>query len=184
MATQTTLTVEQYLELPEQEGVIRELDEGRVIEMSPSNFKPAILVARIAHVLLRHIEETGGLYWVAEGSGFGLGPVTVRIPDVFVLRKESAARMEGAASGVLKGTPELAVEVVSPGEKAAELERKIHQYLGAGTPSVWVVYPESKHVMVYRRNGTRQEYRTGDLLIEPEVLPGLALEIDEMFSEL
>lgn len=35
MATQTLLTLEQFLELPEQEGLRRELDEGRVIEMSP-----------------------------------------------------------------------------------------------------------------------------------------------------
>jgi Uma2 family endonuclease len=184
MATQTTLTVDQYLRLPEQEGVIRELDEGRVIDVSPTNFKHAILVARIAHLLLRHIEGTGSRYWVAEGSGFGLGPATVRIPDVFVLRKKSAATMEGAASGVLQGAPELAVEVVSPGEKAAALERKIHQYLAAGTPSVWVLYAESKHVMVYRANGACHEFHPGDQLTDPDVLPGLALEIDEIFSEL
>jgi len=184
MATQTTLTVEQYLRLPEQEGVIRELDEGRIVDVAPTNLKHAILVARIAHLLLRHVEETGRRHWVAEGSGFGLGAATVRIPDVFVLRKDTAVTMEGAAYGVLKGAPELAVEVVSPGEKAAELERKIHQYLGAGTPSVWVVYPESKHVMVYRRNGDRQEFHAGDQLNEPEVLPGLTIEIDEIFSDI
>jgi Uma2 family endonuclease len=184
MATQTTLTVEQYLNLPEQEGVVRELDEGRVIEMSPTGFPHAILVARIAYLLLRHVEETGSPYWVAEGSGFGLGPATVRIPDVFVIRKEPVANVEGAASGVLKSPPEIAVEVVSPNEKASQLERKVHQYLSAGTPSVWVVYPESKHVMVYRLSGTREEFGSSDRLTEPEVLPQLALEIDEIFREL
>ena len=84
MATQTILTVEQYLGLPEQEGVIRELDEGRIVEMSPTGFPHGIFVARIAYLLLRHVERTGAPYWVAEGPGFRLGPATVRIPDAFL----------------------------------------------------------------------------------------------------
>ncbi len=181
MATQTTFTVEQYLSLPEHEGVIRELDEGRIIEMSPTGFPHGIVVARIAHLLLRHVDTTGDPYWVAEGPGFGLGPATVRIPDVFLIHKEPSGEIEGAASGVLKRMPQIAVEVVSPSEKAAQLERKVHQYLEAGIPSVWVVYPESRHVMVYRRDGAREEFRSGDRLTEPEVLPGLEIEIDEIF---
>ena len=38
MATQTLLTVEQFLELPDREGVRRELDEGRLIETPRASF--------------------------------------------------------------------------------------------------------------------------------------------------
>ena len=45
MATQTLLTVEQFLDLPDEEGKIRELDEGRLVEMAPPNLVHGIIVS-------------------------------------------------------------------------------------------------------------------------------------------
>lgn len=75
----------------------------------------------------------------------------------------------------------MSVEVVSPSDSAAGLHRKVHQYLEAGAQSVWVVYPQTGHVIVFRRNGTLRELRQDDLLEEPEILPKFSVKISSFF---
>ena len=57
MATQTLLTLEQFLDLPAEEGQRRELDEGLVIEMAPParlhGKAPAVAHCRDLHGSLR-----------------------------------------------------------------------------------------------------------------------------------
>ena len=90
-----------------------------------------------------------GVVLVECGFVLSEDPSTVRIPDVsFVAR----ANMPGdrLPSGYFRGGPDLAVEVVSPHDKARELAKKIADYLAAGTPQVWVVEPNTRTVAVYR----------------------------------
>ena len=53
----------------------------------------------------------------------------------------------GPANG--KGGPELAVEVLSPGNRASHIERKLKLYFAEGSEEVWVVDPSSRSVVVY-----------------------------------
>jgi Uma2 family endonuclease len=48
----------------------------------------------------------------------------------------------------------LTVEVVSPSNTAADMDLKVTQYLAAGTRELWLVYPDTRRVYVYR-NGER-----------------------------
>ncbi len=184
MATQTLLTVEKFLELPDQEGVIRELDEGRIIEMSAPSFPHAVIVARITHLLMVFTEKTGSEFIVAVGSGFALAADTMRIPDVFLIRKPAARDAPVIRGGALAVAPDLAVEVVSPSDSASDLDRKGHQYLAAGAPLVWVIYPVTKTIMVYRKSGERQEFAVGQQVSDRELLPGLSIPVDRVFADL
>ena len=184
MATQTLLTLEQFLDLPEQEGLRRELDQGRLIEMSPPSYVHARVVARIAYLLEACAEQAAGNWQVALGSGFALGPATMRIPDVFLTRKEFVDSLPVLKGAALQGAPELSVEVVSPSETAYELDRRVHQYLDAGTHAVWVIYPEPRRVVVHRRRGVITEHTTGDTLSEPDLLPSLRIGVNSIFAGL
>ena len=184
MATQTLLTVEKFLELPDQEGLIRELDEGRIIEMSAPSFPHAVIVATVSHLLKVFVEKTGSEFIVAQGSGFALTADTMRIPDVFLIRKPAARDAPVIRGGALAVAPDLAVEVVSPSDSAGDLDRKVHQYLAAGTPLVWVVYPVTKNIMVYRKSGERQEFAVSQQVSDPELLPGLNIPVDKIFADL
>ena len=86
--------------------------------------------------------------------GYRLDPDTVRAPDVsFTVspRKDGEARR----SGFVPGSPDIAVEVVSPADTAGELEQKVGEYLAAGSLRVWAVYPLSRRVMVHRPDQRR-----------------------------
>jgi Uma2 family endonuclease len=153
MATQTTLTLEQFLALPEQEedGTHYELSAAELITLPPPGFRHAAIVVRIATLLSTTIDRQE--YIVAAGDvGFVLdssqGSATIRGADVAVNRRESIG--EPVPVGLFKGAPLVAIEVISPGNRAEDLERKIEQYLTAGSSEVWVVYPDTSRVYVYR----------------------------------
>jgi len=71
----------------------------------------------------------------------------VRGADVAVNTRESVG--PNPPEGLFPGAPLVAVEVVSPSNKATDLERKVSQYLAAGAQEVWLVYPDSRKLYVY-----------------------------------
>lgn len=181
MATQTLIGFEKFLGLPPKDDVVSELDEGRITEMPPASFLHGVVQGRLFHVLARYLERTGEDFEVSVGAGFRLGPDTVRIPDVCLVSRSALSAM-ARGGGVLEGAPALAVEVVSPSDTAAGLDRKTEQCLEAGTASVWVIYPATRHVLVHRRSGETLKVSAGQQIQEPELLPGLALAVSELFA--
>lgn len=182
MATQTLMTFEQYADLPEQEGVFRELDEGRVIEMSHPNWLHGAIQARVAHVVQTYLDQTGADFVLTQNAGFLLAPDTDRAPDVSLVRKSTLASREVVKGGSLRGAPELAIEIVSPSDSAEDLDRKTEQYLRAGTGAVWIVYPEIRHVIIYRRSGEMRRMGAGQSIDEPELPPGLSIGVEQIFA--
>ncbi|MCH8311162.1 MAG: Uma2 family endonuclease [Chloroflexi bacterium] len=77
--------------------------------------------------------------------------------------------------------PDLAVEVVSPSDTAAEVNAKVEEYLKAGTRLVWVVYPDSRSVMVYRSLREVELLREGDELDGRPVFEDFHVLVDELF---
>jgi Uma2 family endonuclease len=119
---------------------------------------------------------------IANG-GFYLrrNPDTVRGPDVAFLRSERVPS-GGLPSGFLDGPPDLAVEVVSHNDSAAEVEAKLRDYLAHGVQRVWLVYPTTRTIVAFRPDGSAQSYREGDVLTDEALLPGLSLAVREVFA--
>jgi len=117
-------------------------------------------------------------------TGFVLqrDPDTVRGPDVaFVATKQ----LPGGRSpdGYIEGAPTLAVEILSPSNTRAEIADKTQEYLEAGATAVWVLNLRRRSVTVHTVDGTTV-YNDGDTLPGGEALPGFALALDELFSEI
>jgi Uma2 family endonuclease len=78
------------------------------------------------------------------------------------------------------------VEVVSPGDEAYHLDEKVAEYLAAGVPLVWVVWPESRTVLVYRQPssplGTASRLTAADTISGEDVLPGFSCGVKEFFD--
>ncbi len=151
MATQTVLTLEQFCALPEYEpdGTHYELSEGKLVQLPPPGYRHALLIGKIVSILSRTLPDE---YLIAAGdAGFLLDPnpeaATVRGADVAVNRRESLGGE--IPTGWFHGAPLLAIEVVSPGNTAKDMQLKVKQYLDAGTREVWLVYPDTRTVSVY-----------------------------------
>jgi Uma2 family endonuclease len=75
------------------------------------------------------------------------------------------------------GAPDLAIEIVSPGDDASDLRQKVKQYLDAGALIVWVVYPRTEQVEIYTPGNTARILGIEDTLEAPELLPGFRLPV-------
>jgi Uma2 family endonuclease len=83
------------------------------------------------------------------------------------------------------GFPELApdfvVEVVSPGDRAGEIQQKAEEWLRAGVRLVWVMYPATRSAMIYLADGTVQLLHADDTITGEPVLPGFACRLGDLF---
>ncbi len=78
--------------------------------------------------------------------------------------------------------PDLAIEVLSPGNTDTEMSRKIGNYMAAGTV-VWVADPQRHTLDVYTPQHPRHTLRVGEVLEGGDVLPGFRLAIATLFSD-
>lgn len=180
MATTTgQMTWQAFEQLPGGDGFHREVVEGELIVLPPAKSKHA-LIARAAERALQSFENCG-MWMVLAEAGYKLSgdPPTWIQPDVSVLRIERARDTSG--NEYFAGSPELAIEVVSPSETARDLNRKIEALLAGGSLAIWVIYPEQQEVRVYAPDGTSYTRRGNQTLTMPEMLPGWELPVAKLF---
>ena len=77
---------------------------------------------------------------------------------------------------------DLAVEIVSPHDRAEEVQGKVRECLNAGTRLVWVVWPRLRLVTVYEPGGGYRELSLADELDGASVLPGFRVGVAELFA--
>lgn len=178
MATRTLLTIDQFDQLPIREGIIYELNQGEVVTMTepmPRHNRVRDTVAR----LIGNFVEEHQLGAVFLETGYQLTAETVRIPDVSFVPADKMRELD--LDRRIQGAPALAIEVVSPADLAEELTQKVKQYLAAGAKAVWVFYPKTREVEVSRADGSRFFRREHEKLEEPDLFPGFALDLKQIF---
>lgn len=85
-------------------------------------------------------------------------------------------------NGDFTGTPDLAVEITSPGQSSARLLAKIARYLEAGSEEAWLIYPQSRTLYQFRRDEAEPRvYREGDSVDVAALFPGLTLNLADLF---
>jgi Uma2 family endonuclease len=178
--TQQLLTAHDLRLLPET-GIRRELVRGEVVEDMPPGGRHGAIAALLAMLLQLWIKQTIRGY-VGVESGFVLAqdPDTVRAPDVSYVRADRIPP-DGIPDSYWELAPDLAVEIVSPHETADEVRAKVRDFLAAGTPLVWVIYPRSQEVIAHTPDGLARTYQAEDVLEHPAVLPGFVCQVAELF---
>lgn len=177
MGTTTALTVEDFLALPPPpDGQHYELSDGELVSVGYTNLIHEYVKSTIHELLIAWNLPTRNGRVFGE-SMFILYEGTLRQPDIAYVSKE---RLPSLPHELLDFAPDLAVEVISTSETAAEMEKKVQQYLRAGVAEVWQVYPESRVVLVRTKAGVR-ELHEEDILESP-VLPGFRVGISELFK--
>ncbi|MCS7052068.1 MAG: Uma2 family endonuclease [Thermomicrobium sp.] len=177
------LTAEQLLELPEKPGVRYELREGKLVEMPGAGALHNLIVGLVYRLLFAFVSRHRLGLVFSDGAAFLLqrNPDTVRIPDVSVVRRERVPAA-GIPEGFWPGAPDLAVEIVSPHDRAEEVHERVRDYLAAGTVQVWVLWPKSRSVTVYWADGTARELGPEETLAGGDLLPGFAVKVSELFA--
>ncbi len=174
-------TVEDVVRLNDHEKRHCELIDGVLLEKTTGAWE-SLIAGQIVTLLNLYLANNKlGLAFTTDGM-MQIMPDQVRIPDAAFVswaNLENSGFPEEAAPLM---APDLAVEVISPGNTQREMERKLEEYFEAGVRLVWYVEPREKKVTVYTRPDAAVVLGETDQLTGGEVLPGLVIELKELFA--
>lgn len=179
--TETRLTPEDLLAITDRPTP--ELVDGQLVERDMGQRSDAVAGTVLFLLKAYARSQQAGL---VNGSQCGYqifrdDPNRVRFPDVSFTRRERLPA-SGAAAGHSKTAPDLAVEVLSPNDQAADLLGKVSEYLDAGVALVWVVNPGDRTVFAYQADGTGRYYSAGETIDAGPVLPGFQCRVADFFE--
>jgi Uma2 family endonuclease len=182
MSTTAVVTADNLLAMPSGMGKRYELVAGELRVMSPAGWRRGKITSRINTRLDSHVEQhdLGVVFGAETGFRLASNPDTVRAPDVSFIAKENLPERE-PGDGFWPGAPDLAVEVLSPGDRTGEVDEKIDAWLSAGCAAVWIVDPKLKTVTIYPSRSKIEVKTVGDTLQGDPVVPGFTCVVDELF---
>jgi len=79
--------------------------------------------------------------------------------------------------------PDLAIEVLSPGDRPDEIREKVQEWIARGTLLVWVINPETRSAQAHRSNGDVGFINPNECLDGEAVLPGFRIGLKELFDD-
>lgn len=164
-----------------------ELLNGRLLRMPPpqeehGDLGGKILVALGIFCKHHHINgklrtEVGYLLSIPDA------PATVFAPDVSYLAPNRPTAVKQGA--YRREAPDIAVEIVSPSQFRPEMTDKARIYMAAGVKLVWMVWPATQTIDIWRNNSQEPVATVGisDNLDGQDVLPGFSVPVAEIFGE-
>jgi len=162
-----------------------EIVNGELVDMGNSGAKHGYIAIVLSSALFAVVlaQKLGVLF--DSSTAFKMKSGNKRSPDIAFFAKERLQGMRELPSGFLEGAPDLAVEVLSPGNTIEEMDDKIAEYFENGTRLVWVISPTQHYVLVYR---SAQEpdrlLKSVDFLDGEEVVPGFSFPVADLFQPL
>lgn len=157
-----------------------ELIRGVLVVREPAGGRHGRVAAELARLIGTHVHDhdLGVVYGAETGFTLTRGPDTVRAPDVAFLQRDRVPTPEPV--GFLPLAPDLAVEILSPGDRPGETLAKVGDWLEAGTRLIWVIDPDRRLVRVYRADGSESIIEATESLNGEEVLPGFSCALAQI----
>ena len=155
------LTLKDYLALPEDNGLEREIIRGRLFVSPRPRILHQHLLGELFELLRRYIRQRGGhpLQVILDADLLMDTLNTYLSPDLMYFPAEAVPTLldlmaRGHRIHLLDARPELVVEVLSPRSEERDLVEKRAVYAEAGIPHYWVFDP--------------QEQAFGEFVLDPE----------------
>ncbi len=182
MSTTTQrMTADELFVMPK-DGFRYELVRGELVKMSPAGSEHGAIIVKLTIRLGQYVESNNlGICFGAE-TGFKIktNPDTVRAPDLAFVSRERIPE-SGITRKFWTGAPDLAVEVLSPGDTSEEVGDKVKDWLAAGTRAVWIINPKLRNVTIYR-SLTDVKVLTEQAELEGEdIVHGFGCKVSEIF---
>jgi len=146
MGAATLVSVEEYLRtsFPDAD---REYVDGRIVERNVGEVDHSDVQSSILHYLRTHYKKR---IWAGVAVRVQVKKTRFRIPDITVVAGSKPDEQ------IIRKPPIVAVEVLSPDDRAGYLEEKINDYLAFGIPYIWVINPETRRAYIHTPDGSRE----------------------------
>lgn len=141
MAVKNLITLDEYLGTS-YEGTDREYVQGEVVERSVPTLDHSEMQARWVEIVYELKREGLPLRAFTE-LRHRLFPERVRIPDVAIF---TGPRPEEQVPTI---APLVAIEILSPDDRATLILEKLQEYDAFGVPHIWMIDPAKKELYTY-----------------------------------
>jgi len=182
MATLTARAIP-AVELPDDEPLY-EIIDGRKVELPPTSSYAVQIANKLAFRLNRFAEQQHlGDAWVENLFNLRLSLDRNRRPDVAFVSyvRWPSERPQPTEGDVWDVVPDLMVEVVSPSDRAEELQTKIREYFDAGASQVWIIYPRERIAQILESRTRITVVTDTENLTGGDVLPGFSVSLASLF---
>ena len=175
------LTVADYMNTPD--GVRYQLIDGELIlAPSPTNRHQAVTL-ELAVALRQFVRRNSlGIVRIAPLDVI-LAEHEVFQPDILFVSND---RREIMTPANIQGAPDLVVEILPPSTRRNDRGHKLDVYSRYGVREYWIVDPDAGLVEVLAAGDAglalAATFSLEDVLTSP-LLPGLAVELDQVFAE-
>ncbi|MDB5352517.1 MAG: hypothetical protein JWN86_3764 [Planctomycetota bacterium] len=160
-----------------------ELVDGTLVEKAVGH-QEGYLAMWLGHFINSYLDRHNIGYCAGAEAMMRIAPHLVRLPDVSFISWERLGSRLIPKTPVPNLFPDLAVEVISEGNTAAEMERKLHEYFDAGIPLEWYIYPATRTVRVFTSPEHATTIGAGGVLEGGDILPGFHLPLVTLFGSL
>jgi Uma2 family endonuclease len=193
MTTSSLLESEELaaqVELPEPmetDEALYELVNGKRVEMPPMSIRSVMVASRLGSKLNAFVQE-GNVGEVFPEMLFRIplsqDATRERRPDIAVVSYQNwpVESPQDPDANAWEVIPDLAVEVISPSDRAEDQREKVLEYFRVGVRCVWVVYPKLRLIDVYESPTRVQILTETDTLRGDPVLPGFELTLASLFD--
>jgi Uma2 family endonuclease len=182
MATEpkTRYTYDDLASFPD-DHLRREIIDGELVVTAAPTTRHQRAVLQIGAALLEYSKAHGGEAYVAPTDVFFANDSVVE-PDVLFVGEPDRKKVEVK---LVRGAPDVVVEVSSPSTIRVDLVRKLELYQRFGVPEYWFVDLEADRIEIHRlaegRYGVPELLRRGDMLTS-EQLPEFEIAVDDILG--
>lgn len=168
-------------DLKQAPGRVCELVDGVLVE-KPMGCRESALAMYIGGLLGSYIRP-GRLGVILGEAGFlRVFPGQVRAPDVTFIPWSAFPGGRPPDEPFWSVAPDLIVEVLSPTNTTAEIDRKLTELFRLGCKLAWVIDPETESAKVYTSAKRFKEYERTATLDGGKGLPGFTLSLADLFA--
>ena len=102
----------------------------------------------------------------------------MRRPDLAYFSKEAIRVVDNSSEPI----PPFVIEIISPSDRAEQVEKKVIEYFAAGVQVIWQIHPELRMVRVFTSPRHNVTCFDNDAFDAAPALPDLKLTMEELFA--
>jgi Uma2 family endonuclease len=158
-----------------------ELDCGRLREKPPMTVRHGRTTRRLNAMLVHQLDWRE---WSVGGTRLRVTSETYFVPDLTVLPESLVLTLDDDQFEVYSQPVPLVVEVWSPSTGEYDVDTKFPEYRLRGDLEIWRLHPYEETLTTWRRqpDGTYQEVLLRGGTVRPVAIPGVSINLDELFA--
>lgn len=157
--------------------------EGDLVIMPPTYTRTGNLNAKLTTRVCVWTEQDGTGVCFDSSSLFVLPNGVRRAPDVsWISKKRLATLDEKQKEKFVPLCPDFVIELRSATDNLKTLQAKMREYIANGAQLGWLLDPQTRHVYVYRADGSVEDLDNPASVVGDPVLPGFMLELSVVWN--